>query len=103
MQDVKHLRATLESMRADVAVLEARVAEAEANASGQSDNTALPAENPIPNAISTDHGLSEEPRAWPLHAEEYTRYGRQMIIPEIGLEGRLSPSSNALGKDSNPA
>lgn len=24
---------------------------------------------------------------WPLDAEEYKRYGRQMIVPEIGLEG----------------
>ncbi|MCJ1354046.1 MAG: Urmylation protein [Icmadophila ericetorum] len=27
---------------------------------------------------------------WPLDADEYSRYGRQMIIPEIGLEGQLS-------------
>lgn len=27
---------------------------------------------------------------WPLDAEEYRRYGRQMIMPEIGLEGNLS-------------
>jgi adenylyltransferase/sulfurtransferase len=26
---------------------------------------------------------------WPLQAEEYRRYGRQMILPEIGLQGRL--------------
>ena len=25
---------------------------------------------------------------WPLEAEEYTRYGRQMIMPEVGLQGR---------------
>lgn len=24
---------------------------------------------------------------WPLAAEEYSRYGRQMILPEIGLQG----------------
>ena len=24
---------------------------------------------------------------WPLSAEEYIRYGRQMILPEIGLQG----------------
>ena len=26
---------------------------------------------------------------WPLAGEEYTRYGRQMIMPEIGLQGQL--------------
>jgi hypothetical protein len=24
---------------------------------------------------------------WPLYGDEYTRYGRQMIMPEIGLQG----------------
>ena len=24
---------------------------------------------------------------WPLEAEEYKRYGRQMIMPEIGIQG----------------
>ena len=27
--------------------------------------------------------------AWPLDAEEYQRYGRQMIMPEIGLQGLI--------------
>ena len=27
---------------------------------------------------------------WPLDAGEYTRYGRQMITPEVGLQGTLS-------------
>ena len=26
-------------------------------------------------------------RKWPLLAEEYRRYGRQMIVPQIGLQG----------------
>lgn len=24
---------------------------------------------------------------WPLYPEEYLRYGRQMIVPSIGMEG----------------
>jgi adenylyltransferase/sulfurtransferase len=24
---------------------------------------------------------------WPLEAEEYIRYGRQMVMPEVGLQG----------------
>lgn len=31
-------------------------------------------------------------RNWPLLAEEYKRYGRQMIVPQLGLQGELSPS-----------
>jgi adenylyltransferase and sulfurtransferase len=26
-------------------------------------------------------------RSWPLQADEYRRYGRQMILPNIGLQG----------------
>jgi len=26
-------------------------------------------------------------RRWPLKAEEYKRYGRQMIVPKIGIQG----------------
>lgn len=29
---------------------------------------------------------------WPLSAEEYLRYGRQMIVPSIGMEGKHSHS-----------
>ena len=27
---------------------------------------------------------------WPLEANEYKRYGRQLIMPEIGLQGQLA-------------
>lgn len=30
---------------------------------------------------------SSEKRAWPLLSEEYKRYGRQMIVPQLGLQG----------------
>ncbi|KJX99417.1 molybdenum cofactor biosynthetic protein [Zymoseptoria brevis] len=30
-----------------------------------------------------------KPSRWPLSAEEYKRYGRQMIMPEIGLHGQI--------------
>ena len=33
--------------------------------------------------------LKEGPvtRKWPLELEEYKRYGRQMIVPNIGIQG----------------
>jgi adenylyltransferase/sulfurtransferase len=34
-----------------------------------------------------DNGDCDQ-RRWPLLQEEYGRYGRQMILNEIGLEGR---------------
>jgi adenylyltransferase and sulfurtransferase len=30
---------------------------------------------------------------WPLSAEEYKRYGRQMIVPNIGIEGKIPQNS----------
>lgn len=33
----------------------------------------------------------EEPvTKWPLSPEEYKRYGRQMIVPSIGIQGELT-------------
>jgi hypothetical protein len=29
---------------------------------------------------------------WPLSSEEYKRYGRQMIVPNIGIQGSISSS-----------
>jgi adenylyltransferase/sulfurtransferase len=36
-----------------------------------------------------DSGLvtKHEEREWPLLAEEYRRYGRQMIVPSVGIQG----------------
>lgn len=28
---------------------------------------------------------------WPLSSEEYKRYGRQMIVPSIGIQGLIPP------------
>jgi adenylyltransferase/sulfurtransferase len=28
---------------------------------------------------------------WPLSLEEYKRYGRQMIVPNIGIQGYIAP------------
>jgi len=39
-------------------------------------------------AKSTNH-LSNTQSQWPLSADEYKRYGRQLIMPEVGLEGQL--------------
>jgi adenylyltransferase/sulfurtransferase len=33
--------------------------------------------------------LEEAPNKWPLSQEEYKRYGRQLIMPEVGLQGQL--------------
>jgi adenylyltransferase/sulfurtransferase len=40
-------------------------------------------QNGNPAQPKTTHGR------WPLEGEEYKRYGRQMILPEVGLHGQL--------------
>lgn len=27
---------------------------------------------------------------WPLQAEEYDRYGRQLILPNVGIQGQIT-------------
>jgi adenylyltransferase and sulfurtransferase len=44
---------------------------------------------PTPQTPGSLPSESEKPRRWPLEDEEYRRYGRQMIMPEIGLHGQL--------------
>jgi adenylyltransferase/sulfurtransferase len=72
------------SLRSEIAATEARLAklkrelqEAEESARvSRSTNNAQPATSgPRPE------------RKWPLLKEEYRRYGRQMIVPQVGLQG----------------
>ncbi|KAJ9668357.1 hypothetical protein H2201_001405 [Coniosporium apollinis] len=46
---------------------------------GQTDNDPNPASRPSDQTL----------RKWPLTSAEYKRYGRQLIMPEIGLAGQL--------------
>lgn len=34
-----------------------------------------------------NNGNGSRTRDWPLLNEEYRRYGRQMIVPQLGLQG----------------
>ncbi|KAH7394459.1 hypothetical protein BKA66DRAFT_567401 [Pyrenochaeta sp. MPI-SDFR-AT-0127] len=38
---------------------------------------------------ASEQGGLEEAGRWPLEKSEYKRYGRQLIMPEIGLQGQL--------------
>lgn len=38
------------------------------------------------STVKTDLVIGEPPK-WPLLPEEYKRYGRQMIVPRVGLKG----------------
>ncbi|TVY52981.1 Adenylyltransferase and sulfurtransferase uba4, partial [Lachnellula suecica] len=66
------LRAQIATIEADLARLKAQLAQIE-----QKEPTSKP--GPVTHPDSK----------WPLSAEEYKRYGRQMIVPDIGIQGQL--------------
>jgi adenylyltransferase/sulfurtransferase len=51
------------------------------------------AEDPPTEPSQHEHPTGQEngtPSKWPLNQEEYARYGRQMIVPSIGIQGQSS-------------
>lgn len=43
--------------------------------------------------VQSEPSIDHHERKWPLSAEEYKRYGRQMIVSQIGLQGIWSSFS----------
>lgn len=78
---IEELRLQLRTIEADAAALKAQIAEAEAHR--------IPTQDKLAQEIAETQGCSVHNEPWPLQPGEYQRYGRQMIIPEIGLEGWL--------------
>jgi len=83
---IERLRDQLRSIEAKAAVLRAWIVEAE-----EARNRRPQANSVKDNAGTQEHSKHKE--IWPLQPGEYQRYGRQMIMPEIGLEGWLVPLS----------
>ncbi|KAL3446197.1 hypothetical protein BJX65DRAFT_131551 [Aspergillus insuetus] len=73
------LRSEIAATEAQLAKLKRELQEAEESARvSRSTNNAQPATSG-----------SRPERKWPLLEEEYRRYGRQMIVPQVGLQGQL--------------
>ncbi|CAZ85497.1 unnamed protein product [Tuber melanosporum] len=72
------------SLEAENKVLKKRISELEAQLAGHSDRPLVTSQksHPPPNIVSKGEVK--------LSLEEYKRYGRQMILPEIGIEGQMS-------------
>ncbi|GIJ85987.1 urmylation protein [Aspergillus pseudoviridinutans] len=84
-----NLEQTCASLRAQIAATEAqleglkrelKIAE-QAAADVKAQDTAT--------TIAADERSENGTRKWPLLGEEYKRYGRQMIVPQLGLQGQL--------------
>jgi adenylyltransferase/sulfurtransferase len=75
------LRKQIEATEAELARLKAQLSQVEAGAVSQRiDGLSIGEENA---------SLVTQQKQWPLLPEEYKRYGRQMIVPSIGIQGIL--------------
>lgn len=72
------LREQILATEAQLQKLKKDLAQVEASGAAQICNNL-----PLEESVVTPHN----DRKWPLSEEEYKRYGRQMIVPSIGIEG----------------
>lgn len=72
------LRTQIAAAEAQLAGLKRDLANAEKTAAATSETTG-----------KKNDGQKGTKSRWPLLQEEYRRYGRQIIVPQIGLEGEL--------------
>lgn len=47
-----------------------------------------------PETVNKGEVPSEQNRRYPLEQDEYRRYGRQMIVDQIGLDGAFRPGTS---------
>lgn len=93
---VETLRSQIIRLENQLAHLNVKLVEAETSASailhpGGSSNSDI-TEKEAALSKFDEHGR------WPLDADEYKRYGRQLIMPEIGLKGLfLYPTYRCVG------
>lgn len=77
---------TCASLRAQIAETEAQLAGLKRDLAYAEKAAAVTSE-----AAGEKNGATDGAgRRWPLLPEEYRRYGRQMIVSQVGLEGELS-------------
>ncbi|KAE8396034.1 hypothetical protein BDV23DRAFT_65960 [Aspergillus alliaceus] len=80
---------TCASLRAQIAATEAHLAGLKRDLESAEQAAVNARAQDAPNAIFTVDSQGGEKRRWPLLDEEYQRYGRQMIVPQVGLQGQL--------------
>lgn len=102
--EVENLQFEIDTLEAQVARLRMRMAELLAEL--ESSDTSKIISNPNEAALGNHPDTTLDPpiasnqtigSGWPLDLEEYKRYGRQMIMREIGIEGWIR--TNHSGED----
>lgn len=77
---IKILRDRIAIHEHEIQKLKDELAQASAGRDDNDDSAKPPKQNENPEIVRTP---------WPLSSEEYKRYGRQLILPNIGIEGDL--------------
>lgn len=90
--DAEVLRARINLLETQLLELKTQLAEVSKSDSPRQPSTGSTQGSPASSAGSA--------RTWPLEIEEYTRYGRQMIMPEVGLQGKCIERVRSSAKDS---
>ena len=87
-QDIGLLRTRIGILEKQLRELKQQLSEAERDAEQLAHgSSAVPTTQPSEPERGVKASTTGTVQKWPLHAEEYIRYGRQMIMPEIGLQG----------------
>ena len=84
--DIRKLRKAIDEQERHLRKLKRDLALAEV-ATTTEDPYIYASENGKASELNVPFEQSTTSWPWPLKAEEYKRYGRQMILPEIGLQG----------------
>ena len=78
---------TCASLRAQIIVTEAQLAGLKRDLANA--EQAARSETAPPAETQHEEDRNGEERRWPLLQEEYKRYGRQMIVSQVGLKGKI--------------
>ncbi|KAI1426546.1 ThiF family protein [Xylaria sp. FL1777] len=89
---IERLRAQISKAEVELQQLKTQLAELETLPSPPSPPSPPPSEAPVQGQTA---GISQEWR-WPLKEEEYARYGRQLVLPAVGIRGQLRLKSAAV-------
>lgn len=104
-EDVQSLRNHIVNLEVELGSLRLRLTNAESRATAENEDTTGPNErsptlpdnaDSVPEERLPGTAARRDFLRWPLLQEEYRRYGRQMIMPEVGLQGERKVAAPAL-------
>lgn len=103
--EIHRLRTEIFDREAELTLLKTRLRRVESQDVPADDKTTVPSGRTVtppdyvalgPGLITSGQDATSSSWRWPLSRAEYQRYGRQMITPEIGLEGEPTVAVIAL-------